>query len=203
LDHYDCIKPLCSGDSTAEEKKKILQPGDYICGAEELAAGSGTYNVNDEIRAAVLGEYVQQGHEAAVKAQKSVKQIKIGDEVYGIVTDAGEMKALVAVVPISAVSGDRYPSLETAAIMVQHMSERYVRSAKDEFRAGDIIKARVVSMERGLDLTTKGSPDYGVLKAFCTRCRHPLRLKGSALICEGCGRTERRRIAKGYVLTGE
>jgi len=183
--------------------KKILKPGDFICGAEENAGGQGTFNSNDEIYSSVFGTFENEGHEAKVKTNKTIKSAKIGDEVYGIVIDVMDSKALVAVVPLSNEKGVRFTPEGTAVIRVQDISERYVQTIKEEFRIGDIIKARVIAVGNGLDLSTKGSDEYGVIKAFCSRCRNVLVLKGSQLNCKRCERGERRKTSKYYLENGE
>jgi exosome complex component CSL4 len=114
-----------------------------------------------------------------------------------------ESKALADVYVIQKNKGERFGKAETAAIKVQDISDRYVKFVSDEFRIGDIIKARVIDTQAGTDLSTKGNPAYGVLKAFCTRCRHAMVLKGSKVMCNSCGRTETRKLSKDYVEIGE
>lgn len=124
-----------------------------------------------------------------------------GDEVYGIITSVSEIKALVSIVPAQE-NGVRFAPSETAVIRVQDISERYVRTVKDELRTGDIVKARVSSTQNGVDLSVKG-PEYGVIKAFCTFCRRPMALNGSKLICNKCERTETRKVSNEYFSNGE
>jgi len=143
------------------------------------------------------------GRDAKVSSQKSVRNMKPGDEVYGIITDVMDSKALVAVVPISDDKRIRFSPGDTAALRVQDIADRYVKFVKDEFRVGDLIRARVVSTTNGIDLTTQGSSDYGVIKAFCSKCRNVLVLKENKLMCRDCERPETRKLSKYYLVTGE
>jgi exosome complex component CSL4 len=183
--------------------KKLLKPGDYMCGAEEKAPGQGTSEMNGEICATVFGEEVEGGRDAEVHSAKSVCPVRIGDEVLGVITNVMDSKALADVFVIQKSKSERFGKAETAALKVADISDRYVKFVSDEFRIGDIIKARVVDTQNGTDLSTKGNPAYGVIKAFCTRCRHAMVLKGSKVICKSCGRSETRKLSKDYVEQGE
>jgi len=87
-----------------------------------------------------------------------------------------------------------------AMLPIRNVSRQYVESLRDNFRIGDLIKAKIARAgPLGIDLTT-AEPGLGVIKAFCTRCRHPLHLFGRTLKCLGCGHTERRKVSKDYLL---
>lgn len=168
-----------------------------------MTSGPGTVNINDEIRSALFGAEANNGHEAKVVGQKGVRPIVPGDEVYGLITDVMESKALVSVVPISNDKGHRFAPADTAVLRVQDIAERYVKFVKDEVRIGDIIKARVIATMNGIDLTTKGSQEYGVIKAFCSRCRVHMTLNNNKLTCRKCGRPETRKLSSYYLNDGE
>ena len=83
------------------------------------------------------------------------------------------------------------------------MDTSYVRDARDMVRAGDIVRARICKIEKNdVDLAIV-EPDLGVVKAFCTACRHEMALKKGSLICTGCGKKETRKISEEYPSTIE
>jgi len=190
-----------SGEHTT--KKKVMIPGDYICGAEELMPGKGAYSQNDEVYSAVCGVETSEGKDATVSSRKHIKKIGPGDEVYAVVNSVSETKALLTIIPIESGKGERYVYSDFAAVKVQDISDHYVKSVKDEFRPGDIIKAKVISTRNGVDVSTKLSPKYGVVKAFCSYCRKQLVLKSRRLMCTVCERSERRKLSEDYPSEGE
>jgi len=191
----------CLGEHTT--KKKIILPGEYICGAEELMPGRGAYSQNDEVYSAVCGIEVSEGKDAQVKSKKHIKHLAPGDDVYAIVKSVMETKALLTIIPIESGKGERVLYSDFAAVKVQDISDHYVKSVKDEFRPGDILKAKVISTRAGVDVSTKLSPKYGVVKAFCSNCRSQLVLKSKRLMCTRCERTERRKLSEDYPSEGE
>jgi len=81
---------------------------------------------------------------------------------------------------------------------IRNVSTRYVERLKDEFKIGDLIKAKVVKASSlGIDLATDDF-SFGVVKAFCSKCRHPLQLFGQSLRCLNCGSSERRKVSSDY-----
>ena len=94
--------------------------------------------------------------------------------------------------------------IETSAVLpVQNMDTSYVRDARDMVRAGDIVRARICKIEKNdVDLAIV-EPDLGVIKAFCTNCRHEMALKKGSLICTDCGKKETRKISEEYPSTIE
>lgn len=165
--------------------------------------GRGAYSQNDEVYSAVCGVEVSEGKDAQVKSKKSIKPLAPGDDVYALVKSVSETKALLTIIPISSEHGARVIYSDFAAIKVQDISDHYVKSVKDEFRPGDIIKAKVISTRNGVDVSTKLSPKLGVIKAFCSNCRSQLVLKSRRLMCTRCERTERRRLSEEYPSEGD
>jgi exosome complex component CSL4 len=65
-------------------------------------------------------------------------------------------------------------------------------------KAGDILRAKVISdKNRVLHLTTNDK-DLGVVYAFCSRCGQSLAQKRFIMRCPECGNTERRKTASDY-----
>ncbi|MCK4443971.1 MAG: exosome complex RNA-binding protein Csl4, partial [Thermoplasmata archaeon] len=93
---------------------------------------------------------------------------------------------------------DRAISGETdASLHVSKVSTGYTSDVKSEYRKTDIIRAAVIQTKPSLQLATDRK-DLGVLRALCTRCRHPLIPKGRDLYCENCERSESRKAAIDY-----
>jgi exosome complex component CSL4 len=80
------------------------------------------------------------------------------------------------------------------------MDRSFVASAKQKFKVGDIVVGLVEKVESwGIDLNTS-SPQFGVLKAFCSKCRSALQLEARQLKCTNCKNLEFRKVSSGYWL---
>ena len=74
----------------------------------------------------------------------------------------------------------------------------YVKNVRDEYRIGDIIRAKIAAFQNGeFRLTTDGD-DLGAIKAFCAKCRHPMKVESGLLQCEDCGAKDNRKITNDY-----
>lgn len=179
------------------EENHLVYPGKLIGTAEEASPGKGAYEKDHEIYASLAGRVVREHGEVSVIAKKSVLTIQPGQIVYGMVADVMEQLALIEIEP--RVKGrERFvPAYDYGVLRVMNIREGFVPSAKDEMRRGDIVKARVEEIKPGIALTTKGF-DLGVVRAYCSVCRHEMKLQGNAVKCTNCGRVERRKLSRSY-----
>jgi len=82
-----------------------------------------------------------------------------------------------------------------ASIPVHKIARQYVRSVRDCFRIGDIVRARVtLVVPFGVDVTT-AEPGLGVVQAYCSRFRASMHLFGTHWKCTKCGSDEIRKLA--------
>ncbi|KAA0003439.1 MAG: RNA-binding protein [Thermoplasmata archaeon] len=181
------------------EEGSLVFPGDIIATSEELFPGYGTKDVGGNIICTMLGNFFinKKRTAAEIKPLTSVPAVlNKGDTLICEVRKITDKMVLVDVLHIAGtdreMAGDR-----DAAIRVSDIAAGYVVSAKDEYRIGDIIRARVMQAKPALRLTTEG-PHLGAIKSFCTQCRVPLIKKNSTLECPRCGRVEKRKIASDY-----
>ena len=90
------------------------------------------------------------------------------------------------------VSGDTNGTLR-----VSEIAKGYVKDPADMFSFGDIFRAKVTQVKPNIQLDTKDE-NMGVIRALCTKCRHPLVKKDKTLECENCGNKERRLMAMDF-----
>ena len=77
----------------------------------------------------------------------------------------------------------------------------YVKTLTSLFKIGDIVKCRVAMVSRHtIELETRSSPELGVIKGFCSRCRKPLKLFDQFLKCGSCSNEEQRKLSTEYIL---
>jgi exosome complex component CSL4 len=124
--------------------------------------------------------------------------VEIGQVVFGEVLD---LKKNAVVVIARKLKGHGGEIDMKVGLFVSNISETYIERPEDAFGIGDIVKGVVIKMEGSLiDISTR-SPDMGVVKAFCRRCRCPLEKsdKGPGLMsCPCCGNKEKRKVADDY-----
>jgi len=172
--------------------------GDYLGTIEEFTAGDGTYAEDGKIYASKLGikSIDIEKHVAEVKG-KTIPKLSLGDVVFGEVVSLKQKMAIVVVSKIQGVEG----TVDARTLLyVSNIADKFVENPKDMVAIGDIIKAKIIKMDdEVIDLSTKG--EFGVVKAFCRRCRLPLNKSDKGedkLECGGCGQIDARKIALDY-----
>jgi len=68
------------------------------------------------------------------------------------------------------------------------------------FELGDIVKAEVTMLTKYSTEISTEKGDFGVGKAFCSKCKQPLQLFQNQLKCTACGNVESRKISQDYIL---
>ncbi len=180
-------------------KSKIVLPGDKVSTSEELLPGENTFEQEGIIRSTIYGEYqVDSKHrKAEVKPLTSIPvKVEKGDLV---LAEARSVRSNMVIAEVMHIIGKKRPiSGDTnGTIKVAEISQAYIKDPSSEFSAGDIIRAKVFQVKPSIQLTTKGK-ELGVIKAVCSKCRHPLKDKGKILECTNCKNNERRKKAIDY-----
>jgi len=180
-------------------KDKIVIPGEQVSTSEELSPGDGTFEEDGIIRASRVGTYfVDEKHRRAiVKPLTSIPvELRRGDIVLAEVGSVRSSMVIADVIHVigknRAISGDTNGTLR-----VSEISNGYVKDPTTEFAPGDIIRAKITQVRPSVQLATKDR-DLGAIKSMCTKCRHPLTMKGNILECNNCGNKEKRKAANDY-----
>ena len=184
------------------ESGDFVMPGDYLGIIEQYLPGEGTYDDEGNIKSAVLGNVAVDFHNRKISVNSnsgSPVVLKVGDIVYGQITDVRGQRALIDV----QCKKDETRQLAMpylGAIHISQVKKGYLDRLTDAFRIGDIIEAKVFRITGdNIDLNTEDN-DCGVIKAMCTRCRAYLKPtnKYDELYCEVCERKERRKVSSNY-----
>ncbi len=177
---------------------KLVYPGDKLGTHEEWMPGDGTFEEDGVIYAKVFGNvrYDEDKLEAIVEAVNPVSLIKIGDVVYGTITNKRSAMATMTVSIIEGRSRGVRMDLE-GTIHISKISDDYVDNVDAVFLKGDIVRAKIVQVEPSIQLTTMGK-NFGVVRGYCFNCRRPMERKGNVLYCESCERRETRKLSKLY-----
>jgi len=179
--------------------KGFVLPGEFIGTNEEFISGEQTFNSGGKIYAAVTGNVKVNKSKRTIMIKpevNSLNYIERGDTVIGQVGNIKNMVALVEIVHINGRGEREIVNLEPAAIHISNIKNTYVKEISEELCPFDIVKARV------LDVTnmrlTIADKELGVMKAFCSRCRQPLKKTAAGLYCGSCGNKESRKISTDY-----
>lgn len=186
----------------AKKSVEIVFPGSVLCTEEEFAPGFNTQlDAEGNVVSTAVGKPVFDSQRRTVGIEKwtrNIQPIQPGAILIGRVVLVKDNAAVV-----EAISGQKngvemvQPNV-TTAIPVSRMDRSFVESAKQKFKVGDIVVGLVEKVESwGIDLNTS-SPEFGVLKAFCSRCRSALQLEERQLKCPHCKNLEFRKISSAY-----
>jgi len=181
-------------------KKNIVFPGDRLASAEELLPGEGTYANGEHICAAIFGEFEtdQKKRCASIKPFTVLPtKIKEGDEVIVKAREVSPERAFLKIICKVEEPERSIPHETDAVLRISQISNQYTTDVTKEYHPNDIIRAKVISDPPSLHLSTKGK-EFGVIKAYCTRCRRPLKKRNNTLYCDECKRPEMRKMASDY-----
>jgi len=172
--------------------------GDYLGTIEEFVPGKGTFVEDGKIFASGIGKahFDRENHLVEVKA-KQPPELSVNMIVYGEVVNIH--KNIVTVI-VKRIQGFKRKFDIKTGIFVSNISESYVENPEDAFGIGDIVVGKVIKIEPWfIDLTTRR--EFGVVKAFCKRCRKELVVEDrrrNRMVCKSCGHKETRKIAENY-----
>ncbi|NLO30798.1 MAG: exosome complex RNA-binding protein Csl4 [Methanosarcina mazei] len=181
------------------EKGGFVLPGELVGTTEEFKSGNGTAVIAGDIYSTATGNVLidRKARVVSVKPNTITPNIlKVGNVVYGRISDVRESGAMVEVAGIEGKENRAIVSVRTGDIHVSSVRDSYVKRLADEFRPSDIVRAKVVDVER-MRLTT-AEDSLGVVKAYCSNCKGELVLEGKKLKCPVCNMTETRKISTEY-----
>ena len=184
----------------AEQKTvgQLAVPGDRLGVIEEFIPDAGTYVKDGVIYSKVIGRVLIDLVHRRVSVHQLIGPSKVpamGSTVLGQVSNA---QSDTAGVRIFEIGEEEINGVFTGILHVSDVALRYVDSMYDVCKAGDIVRAKVVSEKnRTYHLSTKDK-NLGVVYAFCTNCGTLLEPRRQGMHCPKCGRIEKRKTASDY-----
>ena len=180
----------------------VVTPGENIAIAEEFMPGVGAYERDGEVFAAVVGEpkFDQIEREVRIDSPRKIpRRNVVGSIVYGRVVQVYDKYAVVELFPYNTRRFRLVPPSRLSTIRIANIRRGFVKTVRDEFGVGDWIRAKILKIQKRfyVDLSTEGSR-FGVIKAYCPKCRRPLVRRGATLYCPRCKLTVKRKIAEDY-----
>jgi exosome complex component CSL4 len=179
----------------------FVVPGEFLSTAEEFMPGEGAYEEDGNIYSSCTGVVVVdiRTKRISVFPRTPVPPMpKRGDVVIGRVEEVKEQMVSVRIGVLKGREDRQLPLPVSGIIHVSQTSDKYVKDLSREFKAGDIVRTRILNARRfPIQLSTVGE-NLGVLLAACSRCRTPLVKEDTRLRCPNCGNLEFRKIASDY-----
>ncbi len=179
--------------------KKIVVPGDFIGTEEEYLVGHGTFADKEKVYATIAGTPTDESKKLSVEQKRTLRALQVGTTIIGAIENIVEPIALVAIQTGSDGRESRFGETADYAVLHASMIKRgYVKNVRDEYRIGDIIRAKIVDVRNGELRLSTDADDLGAIKAFCPKCRHPMKLESAILKCESCDWKDNRKLANDY-----
>jgi exosome complex component CSL4 len=184
--------------SSKRKSGQLVVPGDKLGVIEEFEPGPGTYVEEGSIYSLTTGRALMDVLNKKVSVFPGVKASgvpRVGSIVIGQVLESQNKQAVVRIFQV----GNRVLSgFFSGLLHISDVSPRYVESMYDVCKAGDVIRAKVISDKNRVFHLTTNDKDLGVVRAFCSRCGHELELRRFRMNCPECGNIERRKPAQDY-----
>ena len=181
------------------EGKKFVVPGDFIGTEEEYLPGAGTISEGEKLYATLSGELADKARTLSIAQKRKLASLGIGTTVIGSIENIVEPIALVRVKSGSLEGDERLGDNPDYSVLHASMIKRgYVKNVRDEYKVGDLIRAKIVDIRNGEMRLSTDADDMGAIKAFCAKCRHPMAIIEAMLECESCGAKDNRKISNDY-----
>jgi len=187
-----------SGQASKHKSGQLVVPGDRLGVIEEFEPGPGTFVEGGTIYSLTTGRALMDILNKKVSVYPGIKAAgvpRVGSTVLGQVSEEQSKQAVIRIFQV----GDRVLSgFFSGLLHISDVSPRYVESMYDVCKAGDIVRARVISDKNRVFHLSTNDKDLGVVYAFCSRCGHVLLFRRLRMRCPECGNTERRKPAQDY-----
>lgn len=185
----------------AESERKsglFVVPGDRLGVIEEFTSGSGTYIEDGVIHSKITGCTLLDMLNKEVSVYPLVKAAtipQVGNVVTGLVSDVKSKNAILTIFKV----GDKTISGSFKGMLhISGVSRGYVDNMFNITKAGDIMRAKVISTKNRSIFLSTADIDLGVVSALCSLCGHALQRENQGLSCPNCGNVERRKTPPDY-----
>ncbi len=179
--------------------KEFVVPGEFLTVEEEYSPGKNTFEDEEgNIYSTKVGEkdFDNKEREVSIKEKNAVNDlIEVGSIVIGKVVLMKDSFMLLEILNIEKNGKKQISVFNSARLRISNVCRSHVNELRDEFRRGDLVKAKVVEKNKfGIEVSTV-EREFGVIKAFCSKCRQSLSLFGETLKCSKCGSIEKRKLS--------
>lgn len=185
---------------TESERKSglFVVPGDCLGVIEEFTSGTGTYVECGTIHSKLTGRTLLDMLNKEVSVYPLIKTAsfpQVGNIIVGMVSD---VKSKNAVLSIFQVGDKTLSGFFKGMLHISGASHGYVDNMFDICKAGDIMRAKVISTENRSFFLSTADKDLGVISALCSVCGDALQRENRGMNCSNCGNVERRKTPPDY-----
>ena len=179
------------------QKRKVL-PGDKLATIEEFAAGNGTVANGDSIVSTVVGESNPDMRSRTMNV-KTDKNVGIGVPATGDYIIGKVQSAQPSMAQIEIESVNDIPSNKQFTGMLSMRDERRRRTTSP-IKAGDVVRAKVISTKNAIIQLGIDSPKSGVLYTVCSNCgKEVFAISRDRVKCRECGWVDERLLSEDFV----
>jgi len=179
----------------------FVLPGDFLATPEEFLPGEGAYEEGGRVCSSTVGIVLLDVRTRKVSVFARTKLpplLKPGDLVIGRVEEVRDQFATLLLFSMVGKEDRELPPPRTGILHISKVQRGFVRDLSSMFRAGDIVKAKVIEVRPECVQLTTVDRGLGVIYALCSTCRKPLEKEDTKLKCPSCGSTETRKLSADY-----
>lgn len=184
--------------STEEKTGRLVSPGERLGVIEEFIPDAGTYVKDGVIYSMIIGRALldlSSRHVSVYSLTREIKVPKVGNIVIGQVASS---QSDTANVRIFRIGNKKLSGVFSGVLHVSDVAMRFVDSMFEVCKAGDVVRASVISEKnQTYHLSTKDG-NLGVVFAFCSNCGATLEPRRHEMQCTRCGNIEQRKKALDY-----
>lgn len=176
----------------------LVVPGDRLATIEEFVAGSGSASLGDVVVSTLVGDIEPDmvNRVMNVKAVKNAEKNlpKVGDLIIGHVDSSQPSMAQITILAVNDEANDKQLS------GMLSMREDRRRRSSSPIKAGDIIRAKVISTKNSIYHLSLDDPSAGVIETVCSNCGgNVIALGRDRVKCKECGFVDERILSPDFV----
>jgi exosome complex RNA-binding protein Csl4 len=177
---------------------RIAIPGDKLATIEEFVPGTGSVSLGDSVVSTVVGDVEPDmaNRVINVKPVKSVEENlpKVGDLIVGHVDSSQPSMAQITILAVNEQLNDKQLS------GMLSMREDRRRRTSSPIKAGDIVRAKVISTKNSIYHLSLDDQKAGVIKTACTNCGgNVIAIGRDRVKCKECGFVDERILSEEFV----
>jgi exosome complex component CSL4 len=181
-----------------QKKEELVLPGERLGVIEEFVPDTGTFVKDGVIYSKLVGRALLDfatRHVSVHPVGRGVLIPEVGSTILGQVSSAQPENANVRIFQIG---NNELSGIFMGVLHISDVHLRYVDSMFEVCKAGDIVRAKVISEKNQVYHLSTKDKDLGVVYAFCSGCGGALELRRQNMHCPKCGKIERRKTAFDY-----
>jgi len=187
-----------SSQSLEQKSGRVVLPGERLGVIEEFVPDAGTYVRDGVIYSKVVGRALVDLLNKKVSVRTLTREIKVPKVGTVVLGQVSNVQSDNAAVRIFQLEDKPLSGVFSGILHISDVQMRYVESMFDIYKAGDVIRAMVISEKNQVYHLSTKEKDLGAVYAFCSHCGHLLEAKRQGLRCPRCGQMERRKLAVDY-----